>query len=522
LYINYYSDPSIVRCNFNGNGFYGISAENYSYPDIKDCKFLENVSTGIFSDHSAWPYVKNCIFDGNNNNFYGLYGSYSDILIEDCIIRGQSSNGMSFYNSYLTVNRCKIESNNGYGIFCSSSSVEVKDCKIEENQSHGIYCIGSSLETSGCTIKGNGDDGVRLVSASFPTINNNIICNNKDNGIYTDNIEHTFIKNNLIYCNGDGNPDNPSVPCYDSGLYLKDSISTPFIRNNTIMGNAIYGIYVALGRDPCLINDIVWQNGSEPNKNIVSERGLEGIEASYCCIEGGFAGISNINCDPCFRNPDTNDYHLKRDSNCIDAGDPLADYEDENDIDGEVRIFDGDYNGTFIVDIGADEVYWPKADYNLDEIVDFIDFTFLAGAWMSTNNPSISLDADSDVDIYDLDEFCSDWLWVAPWSQFYEQFYSRTEGNSKIALVETNLSAGQGLIEAPVMITFEPLEDVSVYTVPEEPAQIMDEPTGDEGIERIIDWLEQIWESEPGLQDMVDPNDYERVIESLKEELDEP
>lgn len=498
IYINYYSDPSITRSRFKNNSSYGIYADNYSYPDVADCEFLENsgpsASVGIYSNHSAWPYVKNCVFDGNNHNYYGLQGVFSEMIVEDCVIKRQTNSGIYFDQSHLNIT----------------------GCKIEDNLSNGIYCTNTSLEISESTVQGNGNNGILMISTSFPTINNNIICNNKHHGIYSQSCESIIIRNNCIYHNGDGSPSS-----YDSGLYFVNSISPPLVRNNTIVGNSPYGIYVALGRDPCLINDIVWQNGSEPNKNIVSERGLEGIKATYCCIEGGFPGMGNISCNPGFRNPDANDYHLRNDSNCIDAGDPLADYEDETDIDGEFRIFDGDYNGTFIVDIGADEMCWPKADYNLDEVVDFIDFTFLADAWGSSNSPSISLDADIDVDIYDLFEFCNDWLWISPSSQFYEQFYSRAESNSKSAPVNTTLSVGQGLIEAPAMVIDNPIEDMSVYAVDEESTPILDETTGDESIEKLIDWLEKIWQSEPDLQEMMDPNVYERVIESLKEELDE-
>jgi hypothetical protein len=52
-------------------------------------------------------------------------------------------------------------------------------------------------------------------------------------------------------------------------------------------------------------------------------------------------------------------------------------------------------------------LYFP--DYNFDGIVNFVDFAILADAW-HTDNPFISLDNDSDVDIYDLAIFCDNWL----------------------------------------------------------------------------------------------------------------
>jgi len=50
------------------------------------------------------------------------------------------------------------------------------------------------------------------------------------------------------------------------------------------------------------------------------------------------------------------DYHLLGVSPCIDAGDPsLGPAPGQRDIDGQLRVWDGDYDGTAIVDMGADE-----------------------------------------------------------------------------------------------------------------------------------------------------------------------
>jgi parallel beta-helix repeat protein len=374
LYINKRSDPSITRCKFDGNGGYGIYAENFSYPDVTDCRFFENGYAGIYSIDSSWPYVKNCVFDGGNNNYYAMQADASNMLIEDCIIKRQSYYGMYFANSDVAINHCTIEDNAGSGIYCTETNVEVTNC----------------------TIQRNGSNGIELKEFCDPVISNNRICNNKDNGIYLYHCNTTMIKNNWIYRNGDG--------ATDSGLFLQRSIFTPLVRNNTIYGNIPYGIYVAQGFDPCLINDIVYGNGTGPSKNIYSEWGLSGVSASYCCIGGGFAGTSNISCDPCFRNPDANDYRLRDDSNCIDAGSPLEGYAGETDIDGRPRVIYGR------VDMGASEWHY-RPDYNLDGLVNFFDFAVLAKVWGRTNAADVSLDGDTDVDIDDLTVFAEGWLW---------------------------------------------------------------------------------------------------------------
>ena len=42
----------------------------------------------------------------------------------------------------------------------------------------------------------------------------------------------------------------------------------------------------------------------------------------------------------------------------------------------------------------------------------------------------------------------------------------------------------------------------------------------DEQIQAMIDWMEQLWESNEDLRAMVAPENYERLLESLKGELD--
>jgi len=480
LYINYHSDPSIKRCKFNGNSSYGIYAYDYSNPDITDSNFFENGTAGIYSYNSSWPYVKNCVFDGNNHNSYGLQSTYSEMIVEDCIIKRYASYGIN--SSY-------------------SPHLEITGCKIEDNTGSGIYCSDSYLEATGCIIKNNGKDGIRVVNASSLTITNNLISQNRDNGIYIEHCGYIFIKNNWIYLNGDGSP--------DSGLYLKDSISAPFVHNNTIVENAPFGIYIDQGRDPCLVNDIIWQNST----NIYSERGNENIIASYCCIEGGFQwGTEIIDSDPCFVKSDVNNFHLKPISDCKNAGDPNADYTGEMDIDGEPRVADGR------AEIGGDEVYWPKADYDVNEIVNFVDFAFLAGSWEDINAPDISLDNDNDVDIDDLAIFCDDWLWIAPWSDLYAAYYGDSEDMGMYMMFggPAGLSGMVPTIsESPVLteeMTYESAEDEQMI----EDYELTISP---EQMEELITWTENLWQSDPNIQAMIPYDDLQCFIDKLKEQL---
>jgi hypothetical protein len=119
-------------------------------------------------------------------------------------------------------------------------------------------------------------------------------------------------------------------------------------------------------------------------------------------VEGGWSGEGNIDADPCFADPDNEDYHVKSlggrwDPNshtwvvdhtttpCIDAGDPMSPVGLEPFPNGG-RINMGAYGGT----AEASKSYFGKplcetivaGDVNGDCVVDFRDFFFIALHWL--------------------------------------------------------------------------------------------------------------------------------------------
>jgi hypothetical protein len=169
---------------------------------------------------------------------------------------------------------------------------------------------------------------------------------------------------------------------------------------------------------------------------------------------------------------------------------------------------DGDANGTEIVDIGADEYYWPQADYNTDEIVNFLDYSFLAQNWLDINS-AISLDDDNDVDTYDLDSFCVDWLWQAPWGNNF--LFMRMAGGgghmltksltADYSIAVSPRTSAIGLMIPDVTTSLESMPDSTyekvgkfykadayeqAYISPRQRAAL---------IADMIDWLDELWES---------------------------
>jgi hypothetical protein len=144
---------------------------------------------------------------------------------------------------------------------------------------------------------------------------------------------------------------------------------------------------------------------------------------------GGLAWSSgNIDADPCFVSFDPNgdpnvwDFHLQSlygrwdsnsqswvsDSNtsrCIDAGDPNSDWTSELWPNGK-RINMGCYGGTNQASKNGN-----PADFNVDGIVNFVDFAHFANKWMIEQECYEDLTNNGVVNFADLDKFSEDWLW---------------------------------------------------------------------------------------------------------------
>jgi hypothetical protein len=152
--------------------------------------------------------------------------------------------------------------------------------------------------------------------------------------------------------------------------------SSPSLKNVIISGNSCSiggGIYCENNSNPELINCIMWNDSPEE----VYFRGSSdpnSITISYSDIQDGTLGIvTNSNGminwlegnlwdeDPLFVGTGDHPYSLLEDSPCIDVG--IPDTTGLNlppwDIIGNHRIWDGDGNGSAIIDMGAYEYGAP-------------------------------------------------------------------------------------------------------------------------------------------------------------------
>jgi len=123
------------------------------------------------------------------------------------------------------------------------------------------------------------------------------------------------------------------------------------IANNSAVSFA-GGIFV-YGSTVNVQNSIFWADTPQeifpPSADLIAE---------YSDIQGGWSGTGNIDSDPLFIAGTPLDYHLQGISPCIDTG--LNNYVIlDYDLDGNVRIWDGDGDDIAIVDMGCYEFGAP-------------------------------------------------------------------------------------------------------------------------------------------------------------------
>ncbi|MHC4545970.1 MAG: choice-of-anchor Q domain-containing protein [Planctomycetota bacterium] len=219
------------------------------------------------------------------------------------------------------------------------------------NQGGGMYNRDSSPTVTNCTFTGNsaGYGGGMLNDSSSPAVT-----------------DCTFIDNTATDFGGgieNYNGGSPTVTnclfsgntAVDGGGMINNGCS-PTVTNCTFSGNTAStaggGMYNYTNSSPTVTNCILW--GNTPDE-IFNSGGSATV--TYSDVEGGWGGTGNIDADPCFVDADGSDLRLSSSASpCVDTGTNTAPGLPATDLAGNLRVVDGDGDGTTTVDMGAYEL----------------------------------------------------------------------------------------------------------------------------------------------------------------------
>jgi len=198
----------------------------------------------------------------------------------------------------------------------------------------------------------------------------------------------------VLFYNGEG-PDSVLKNFVIENSFVAVFIdgSSPTISNVTVADN-MFGIAAYGEAQPDISNSIFWYN-------IYGD--VFGCEVRYSCTTE--PGEGNLDIDPLFVDPDSDDYHLLSErgrywaehdvwvldevtSPCIDGGDPAANYSGEPMPNGG-RINMGAYGGTAYASMK--EMRWSAGDINHDGWINMTDFVVLAEKWLTYEPPTSNL-----------------------------------------------------------------------------------------------------------------------------------
>ena len=242
---------------------------------------------GVFIKN-ANPVIKNCNISNNNcQNGGGIYAENSEATFENVIIQNNNINQPNIPNG-------------GSGLFLLNCNSNIIRCTIKDNKDN---------PTSGVSNYGGG--GVLVYGGSTNIQSSKIIANyakGYGGGISLYAGSSAFIENTIISNNIGGTAGN-----YTGGGIHTDNCNI-VLKNSVIWGNDEFGISIGGYPNITIFNSIVYNN--VPNQII----GGFNLNITYTDIQGGSTGVGNINVNPNFVDPGTNNFNLLNYSQCIGSG----------------------------------------------------------------------------------------------------------------------------------------------------------------------------------------------------------
>jgi hypothetical protein len=307
----------LAYCSISNAVNSGIRITNTSVV-ISNCLIASNTSPanggGILAVTAANNLVlQNCTLINNTCGFSGggicaLIGT-NTLTMTECVVSNNFANPSKNVGTYY-----------GGGVYVSGNSL-LKNCVVRDNTCQGDseyaqfqYAVGGGLYSTTGT--------ATIENCIFAA--NTAVCGNIASagawsawggGIYIDVSGSLAMTNSILF----SNVTSSSYGEYGAGLGISSSVTKCSVVNCTFAYNNTQGIYSG-GTAPQVMNSILFFN--DGNGTQISGP----TNVTYCDVQGGFAGVGNINYNPFFLN--TTNYTIAPVSSCVDAGNPATNYND--------------------------------------------------------------------------------------------------------------------------------------------------------------------------------------------------
>jgi len=280
-----------------------------------------------------------------NSDWYGIEVEIGgDINLTHCTFNHAKFpiNGIEIINetiNNITISECER------GAKLTGNNINLENCNFYDIPDNSLELSGNFIDIYSCDFTG-GTINIRNIDENSELHNSIFIDNTIQIGKEANlKIKENMFNNSFIVINNEDFEENNVSSTIINNLMVGENMYgiaidlhasayvTPDIINNTISGYE-FGIYC---RDrlalPLIKNNIFYQNAKTEDEggNFSGEDGVAIYNDIYNIDYTGapIGQNGNIREDPLFVDPPNNDFTLDFDSPCIDAGDPTDDFSNE-------------------------------------------------------------------------------------------------------------------------------------------------------------------------------------------------